>query len=653
MTNILNLIRTPAQASPAQQSAVNGGSAAGLPVNLFAGLVKKLLADIGTREKADGTVEQAAESTPEITKGKPVPGREEDAATVMEEEPRPVKALSMDGAPGAQALILVPQSILMQAAALLPVPAAGMGVGTALQDSGSALGTGDGPGDKGNSAVPSTSGNSLPAVSAGDRGQVNFAQPFNPLDNDGEVLLSLVSEIPPPGVDRSTVTGMPVSGNGSGKSARPASAGIELTAALAGTVGEDAVSPQSVQADIFAVPPPKPDGPAAATIGPPLRVDGKPSIPEIPGIIKPDVNVMPPDQPPAAGGANARLPLGSPQVTIQQQSADVVPAIETAAAAILDPSVVTRPAPAPGKKTAESILRSAASVGDASEISPSGEAPSPAPGVFAGIVRDVFGMLSKSGGQTGNAADDAVKGGAVSPDASADAPLDSFRTGVTGADTAPAVADVQSQPGKKNSPVSGGDAGPVTGADAARPAREQVDLSALRSLQTAAGGAITSDKPEPVTTAVPLRDLPSPYAPLPAEVSRRIADQVVQNLKLEVDGTTSDIRMTLKPPSLGEVQLTIHVEDARMQAQIDVSQQVVKAALEAHMPQLRQALQEHGIEVQRIDVMLPESSLQRDGSGTNGERAGRRGTRRMLSGDDPESYQGAKDMGYNTIELIM
>jgi len=88
-------------------------------------------------------------------------------------------------------------------------------------------------------------------------------------------------------------------------------------------------------------------------------------------------------------------------------------------------------------------------------------------------------------------------------------------------------------------------------------------------------------------------------------------------------------------------------------AQIDVSQQLVKSALEAHMPQLRQALQEHGIEVQRIDVMVPEQSMQQGGAGSGGERTGRRGGRRVASGLDDEPVQAVKDMGYNTIELIM
>jgi len=160
-------------------------------------------------------------------------------------------------------------------------------------------------------------------------------------------------------------------------------------------------------------------------------------------------------------------------------------------------------------------------------------------------------------------------------------------------------------------------------------------------------------RPESNSPAAPRQEIPSAYAPLPQEVSRRIADQVVRNLTFQVDGTASEMRMTLKPPSLGEVQLRVHVEDSRMVAQIDVSQQLVKSALEAHMPQLRQALQEHGIEVQRIDVMVPEQSMQQESGGSGGERTGRRGGRRAAASIDDEPVQAVKDMGYNTIELIM
>ncbi|HTO93213.1 MAG TPA: flagellar hook-length control protein FliK [Bacteroidota bacterium] len=171
--------------------------------------------------------------------------------------------------------------------------------------------------------------------------------------------------------------------------------------------------------------------------------------------------------------------------------------------------------------------------------------------------------------------------------------------------------------------------------------------------QTVVPPADVIGRPSTVSPAAPRQEIPAPYATLPPELSRHIADQVVRNLAFQVDGTTSEMHMTLKPPSLGQVDLHVHVEDSKVAAQIDVSQQLVKSALEAHMPQLRQALQEHGIEVQRIDVMIPGQSMQQGGAGSGGERTGRRGGRRAAAGLDDEPVQAVKDMGYNTIELIM
>ena len=221
-------------------------------------------------------------------------------------------------------------------------------------------------------------------------------------------------------------------------------------------------------------------------------------------------------------------------------------------------------------------------------------------------------------------------------------------------------------------PEKGTDQQGDTAPAAAAPAKESVDAApraeqpvaenltapsqgtaARNAAQTITPPVEATGRPEPIAQAPPRQEIPAAYAPLPQEVSRRIADQVVRNLSFQVDGTASDMRMTLKPPSLGEVQLHVHVEDSKMVAQIDVSQQLVKSALEAHMPQLRQALQEHGIEVQRIDVMVPEQSMQQGGTGSGGERTGRRGGRRGATSIDDEPVQAAKDMGYNTIELIM
>jgi len=180
---------------------------------------------------------------------------------------------------------------------------------------------------------------------------------------------------------------------------------------------------------------------------------------------------------------------------------------------------------------------------------------------------------------------------------------------------------------------------------------EVVDLSAVRALSGSAHPEIAAVKSSLTTPTV--RETPSPYSGAPGELSWKIADQVIRTVKLQMTDGASEMRLTLKPPSLGEVQLNVRVEDTKMNAQIDVSQQVVKSAIEAHLPQLRQTLQEQGIDVQRIDVLLPDQYSRRDGTGSGADGSARHPAKQFLSADDTESYQTQKDMGYNTMELIM
>ncbi|HMK39545.1 MAG TPA: flagellar hook-length control protein FliK [Bacteroidota bacterium] len=366
----------------------------------------------------------------------------------------------------------------------------------------------------------------------------------------------------------------------------------------------------------------------------------KSSLADIARALKADLKNDPPDtfslttpgtDPANPRGAQVQSPGGPPRA---------VPVPETAPPVAMDPSVLLRATGTEVVKESGSLRRVS---GDSGEISAADQAPaaSPSAGFFGGIVRDMIGLISGTGAKTP---------GPLTQGSEPSVPPEPV-SGTGSEDSSPDLSDAVAQPARKASGPRQEDSRTVSAADAPLPAREQADFASIRSVQSVASGPVTSGKSDSSAPAV--RELPSPYAPLPPEVSHRIADQVVQNLKLQVDGTSSEIRMTLKPPSLGDVQLSVHVEDSKMQAQINVSQQVVKAALEAHMPQLRAALQEHGIEVQRIDVMLPESSLQQGGPGQHGDRTGRRSGRRSATGIDAESYEGMKDMGYNTIELIM
>ena len=141
---------------------------------------------------------------------------------------------------------------------------------------------------------------------------------------------------------------------------------------------------------------------------------------------------------------------------------------------------------------------------------------------------------------------------------------------------------------------------------------------------------------------------------LTPELSQSVIEQVAKGLALQVQGKVSEMRLTLKPETLGEMAVKVRVEDGKMQAQIDVSQPAVKAVVESNLPQLRQALSDSGIEVQRIDVFATAQDAARESNGSRGEKPRHRGGRRggtVVEATEPNPA--TRMMGYNTMEIII
>jgi flagellar hook-length control protein FliK len=137
------------------------------------------------------------------------------------------------------------------------------------------------------------------------------------------------------------------------------------------------------------------------------------------------------------------------------------------------------------------------------------------------------------------------------------------------------------------------------------------------------------------------------------EIARTLVDQVIKALQLEVKGPVSEMRLKLEPESLGELALRVRVEEGKMQARIEVSQPAVKAVIEGNLPQLRQALATQGIQMDRIDITTQDRSLSRGTSDGSGGRERRRGQKEGEATIEETSIQGARMLGYNTIELTM
>ena len=128
--------------------------------------------------------------------------------------------------------------------------------------------------------------------------------------------------------------------------------------------------------------------------------------------------------------------------------------------------------------------------------------------------------------------------------------------------------------------------------------------------------------------------------------------QIAEELQVRSQEHLSEIKVMLKPESLGEVLLKVKMEDGKMTAQIDVNQANVKVALESNLPQLREMLVSRGIDIDRIDIIANGQTWPRESHREQTERSKQHG-RKKLNDNTIDRYEGNRSMGYNTIEYVM
>lgn len=86
--------------------------------------------------------------------------------------------------------------------------------------------------------------------------------------------------------------------------------------------------------------------------------------------------------------------------------------------------------------------------------------------------------------------------------------------------------------------------------------------------------------------------------PIPAYV----VDQVARRLGLALKRGENQVRLQLRPPHLGSIQLEVSMKDNILKVAMMAEHHSVKELLTSHVHELRQAFAEQGIELQKIDV---------------------------------------------------
>lgn len=99
-------------------------------------------------------------------------------------------------------------------------------------------------------------------------------------------------------------------------------------------------------------------------------------------------------------------------------------------------------------------------------------------------------------------------------------------------------------------------------------------------------------------TATPETVQPAPVQP------RDILGQVMAKVKVSFNGERSEARIHLVPEQLGPVDLKVTLEGGQLTARFHVASSQVKEVLEQHLPELKQALHDQGIQVEQFSVSL-------------------------------------------------
>ncbi|MBD3345463.1 MAG: hypothetical protein GF401_10415 [Chitinivibrionales bacterium] len=96
-------------------------------------------------------------------------------------------------------------------------------------------------------------------------------------------------------------------------------------------------------------------------------------------------------------------------------------------------------------------------------------------------------------------------------------------------------------------------------------------------------------------------------------IEETVMKQIVEKMNTVLKNGLNEIRLTLRPESLGEVRMKIQVHEEVVVARINVESQQVKQIIESNLQNLKNALAEHNLQTGEFSVNV--------GNGSNGETA--------------------------------
>ena len=91
-----------------------------------------------------------------------------------------------------------------------------------------------------------------------------------------------------------------------------------------------------------------------------------------------------------------------------------------------------------------------------------------------------------------------------------------------------------------------------------------------------------------------------------------IIEQIVEKTKVLVDSETTTMQMQLNPENLGKIYLNISSKEGSVNAQMMVTNEAVKEALEAQIVMLKENLNQVGVKVDAVEVTIASHEFERN-----------------------------------------
>ena len=119
---------------------------------------------------------------------------------------------------------------------------------------------------------------------------------------------------------------------------------------------------------------------------------------------------------------------------------------------------------------------------------------------------------------------------------------------------------------------------------------------------------------------------------------REIADQILEKVKVSITAETTSLEITLTPEELGKVNLKVTDQDGMLKASFVTENELAKEAIESNLVQFKEMLNEQGLKVDSIEVMVGGFTFDKNGeAGQSAQEEKKNGNRRFF--DESEQMQ--------------